>query len=98
MLAIKGRNLKLINDLNNSIKKWYSAEYKDDVLGVKISPNTTFLDVYVSLNKGTGKNIYKLLANSQIRERVFLKLSELVNVDYNYLYNKWLNLKIDDEL
>lgn len=98
MLEIKGRDLKLINDLNTSIKKWYIKEYKDDVLGGKLSPNTTFLDIYINLNKGTGATIYKLLANSQIRERVFLKLSELINMDYNYLYNKWLNLKIDDEL
>jgi len=70
------------------IKDWYTNEYKTDEMGQEITENLTFEEV---INQE--QYIYFLLGvnDSVIRERVFEKLSELTNTNYNIIYNRWLN-------
>lgn len=76
-----------------NIKKWYCSEFKDDNLGKNIKGNINFSDLLSEINKKNGKNIYDFIGvqDSIIRERIFSKLSYIMNVDYDYIYNKWLN-------
>lgn len=71
-----------------NIKKWYQLTFKDDELGKEINPNLTFEELKENL-----PNVYDYLNvdDSIIRERVFAELALRMNVDYNYIYNKWLN-------
>jgi len=70
-----------------NIKKWYIETYNDS-MGKEISHTITFNEVYKNLG-----NVYNLLGvgDSIIRERVFQKIAELVDVEYNVIYNQWLN-------
>ncbi len=72
------------------IKEWYVKEYPTDELGVELNNEITFYDLFVVLD--TYKSVYEALNvwDSIIRERVFGKLAEIMNVDYDYIYKQWL--------
>ena len=75
---------------NTKIKEWYMTEYPDDELGEEMTKDVTFYDLFVVLD--TYKSVYDTLNvwDSIIRERVFGKLAEIMNVDYDYIYEQWL--------
>ena len=70
------------------IKEWYMKEYPTDELGAEINNEITFKDLFVALDK----DVYEVLGvgDSIIRERCFEKLAEIMNVDYDYIFEKWL--------
>lgn len=93
-------SLDKVNDFNvldESIKLWYLKNYPSDELGNDLSDTITFQDLKNCLEKG--KNVYKLLggdSDSVIRERCFTRLAELINIDYEVLCQKWLNIDNND--
>lgn len=77
----------------SNVLEYYKKHYAHDDFGVsEINSNVTFLDILLELNKSNG-NIYEIISvsDSLIRERLFERLSELLNVEYNGIYNMWLN-------
>lgn len=74
------------------IKNWYIEEYPEDELGQEIDSNVTFEDLFEALD--TYKDVYEVLGgyeiDSLIRERCFRKLSEIMDVSYDYIYDQWL--------
>ena len=72
------------------IKDWYIKEYPTDELGVEINNKITFNDLFIVLD--TYKDVYEALGvwDSIVRERVFDKLSKIMNVDYDYIFSQWL--------
>lgn len=77
-------------DENSKIRDWYLEAYPKDDMGEDIKPNITFYGLYDCLNNK--KEVYAFLGveDSVIRERCFEKLSEILHVDYDYIYKKWL--------
>lgn len=75
---------------NSKVKEWYLKEYSTDELGKEIKDDITFYDIFYALD--TYKDIYETIGvgDSVIRERIFMKLAEIMKVDYNYIYNQWL--------
>jgi hypothetical protein len=71
-----------------NIKNWYESEFTTDELGKEINPNATFEEVKDNL-----PNVYDYLdlEDSIVRERVFIKLAEIMNVHNDIIYYKWLN-------
>jgi hypothetical protein len=71
-----------------NIKNWYESEFTTDELGKEINPNATFEELKDNL-----PNVYDYLdlEDSIVRERVFTELAEIMNVDYDLIYHKWLN-------
>lgn len=81
-------------ELNSTIKSWYISEYYSDELGSTLNPNSTFNDLNNLLLSGKGDEVYDLLggdSDSVIRERCFEKLADILDVNYNEIYNKWLD-------
>ena len=74
-----------------SIKDWYIRTYPTDELGEEMNEKITFEDLFIILDNG--KSVYDSLGvlDSIIRERVFSKLAEIMQVDYDYIYYQWLN-------
>ena len=72
------------------IKDWYKEEYPTDKLGDDIKKDITFYDIFDALDNY--QDIYETMGvdDSIIRERVFAKLAELMEVDYDYIYDQWL--------
>lgn len=75
-----------------NIKNWYIKTYPHDELGFEIDPNATFEGLFDTLDYGA--DVYKFIGvcDSVVRERVFEKLAELMQVDYDYIYNQWLRI------
>lgn len=78
--------------LNTRIKDYYTSIYSNDPIGQTLDPDTRFLDIKNALFV-TGEDIYDLLgdlADSVVRERIFDKLSKIMGVDYDTIYDAWL--------
>lgn len=73
------------------IKDWYCAEYPDDLAGLDIREGLTFSSLYLDLLNGF--DIYESLgvAESDVRERIFVKLSKMLDVPYDTIYFLWLS-------
>ena len=81
------------NIQNTMVRDWYIENYPDDELGTDIREGLSFYDLYETLDNYM--NVYTVLGvdDSIVRERVFDKLSELMDVDYDYIYQQWLQTK-----
>lgn len=79
--------------MNESVKEFYAKAYTADTMVDDMNDNITFQQVLNELIKGNGGNIYEIIGvgDSLIRERVFLRLSEIMNLEYEYIYELWLN-------
>lgn len=72
-----------------SIKDWYMGAYKEDDLGDRL--NGTFKGALQTLLRGEDIYDYIGVGDSLIRERLFSQLSKMLDVDYDEIYNVWLN-------
>lgn len=81
------------NIQNTMVRVWYTENYPEDELGTDIREGLSFYDLYETLDNYM--NVYTVLGvdDSIVRERVFDKLSELMDVDYDYIYQQWLQTK-----
>jgi hypothetical protein len=78
----------IIRDMN--IREFYLATYPTDELGVELNETPTFAGL---LNKLiTNADIYHYIGvgDSIVRERLFEKLAEELEVSYDYVYNLWI--------
>jgi hypothetical protein len=73
------------------VKKWYLKTYPKDDLGKEIREDITFWSLWAYMSQGY--DVYNILGvgDSMIRERVFEELSKILGVDYDVIYQKWLN-------
>lgn len=79
------------------IKDWYMGAYKDDDLGDRL--NGTFKGALQTLLRGDDIYDYIGVGDSLIRERLFSQLAKMIDVDYDEIYDVWLNEgKTSDEL
>lgn len=78
------------DDLTLTVKEWYEEVFPNDYCSQSLDETTTFADVDDALNNH--QDIYEVLGieDSIIRERIFAKLAEIKSVDYDEVYNKWL--------
>lgn len=73
------------------IKKWYIATYPSDELGYELTEYGTFYDLHHGIVHGY--DIYGFLgvSDSLVRERIFLELSSILGIEYEYIYTTWIN-------
>lgn len=78
------------SDMNSSIRDWYISQYPDDSAGNYLDTRSTFQDLFDALD--TYNDIYDVLGtgDSLVRERVFEKLADIMDVDYDYIYDQWM--------
>ena len=75
------------------VKEWYTEHFSSDYTGEKINDNITFYDVFDGMTEA--RDFYGLVfqdghGDSIVRERIFEKISQLLNVDYMLIYYLWL--------
>lgn len=76
---------------NTTLKEWYTKTYPTDDLGEELNEHATFYDLFEAL-EFHNDIYYKFNINDSIvRERLFEKLSNIIECDYDYIYNQWLN-------
>lgn len=81
-LNIRTRDMK--------IKEYYTSEFPTDELGIEIDPTATFDGLIEVLINYESVYDYIGVADSVVRERVFEKLSDILGVGYEVIYDKWL--------
>jgi hypothetical protein len=92
--GVKKRSLMSVAHLvdwkGEGIKKWYIRSYRTDDLGEELNDTSTFTDLWNGIHNK--ENVYNIMgvADSVIRERLFEYLSLIYDVEYSYVYNKWL--------
>jgi hypothetical protein len=74
-----------------TIREFYVAKYPSDDMGDGINPTATFAGLLNQLIVGGDVYEYLYVYDSIIRERLFERLAEELNVKYEYVYNLWLN-------
>lgn len=76
--------------MKTRLRSWYMKAYPTDSCGQYIDKNATFYGLFETLD--ARKNVYGYIgeADSVIRERLFEKLAEIMNVDYDYIYDQWM--------
>lgn len=77
-------------DENTKIKEWYMNEFPADSLGSELKDNVTFYNMFECMDNYN--DIYELIGveDSIVRERCFVKLAEIMGVDYDYINEQWL--------
>ena len=72
-----------------NVRKWYMKTYPSDELGDEINQKLTLWDFYNALSQN--RDIYKVIGvgDSVVRERIFEKLSKVLGVAYDTIYNMW---------
>jgi len=68
------------------------SEYPTDELGVELIETATFVGLLDVLHNNT-TDVYDYIGvgDSIVRERVFARLAEILEMPYDYIYNLWLN-------
>ena len=73
-----------------TIREFYVKNYPTDDLGAGINPTATFAGLLNQLIVGGCVYEYLYVYDSIVRERLFERLAEELNVKYDYVYNLWL--------
>ena len=79
-----------------SIRKWYVKAYPTDDLGPELVGN--FAGALETMAKGGDIYDYMGVGDSLVRERLFTRLSEMLALDYDHVYELWLNQVVSPEL
>ena len=74
-----------------TIREFYLANYPSDDMGSGINPEATFDGLAKTLSNCHDVYEYLYVYDSIIRERLFEKLSEILNCEYMVVYNQWLS-------
>jgi hypothetical protein len=73
-----------------TIRQFYLENYPTDDLGLELNETPTFAGLLNQLIVGGDVYRYIGVGDSIIRERLFERLAEELNVKYDYVYNLWL--------
>jgi hypothetical protein len=73
-----------------TIREFYMTNFPTDELGEELNETPTFPGLLNQLIVGGDVYRYIGVDDSVIRERLFERLAEELEVDYNYVYNLWL--------
>ena len=79
-----------------SIKKWYVKAYPTDDLGPEL--HGSFAGALETMAKGGDLYEYMSVTDSLVRERLFTHLFEMLDLDYEHIYQLWLNQRVSLKL
>jgi hypothetical protein len=74
-----------------NVREFYVKNYPSDDMGADINPNATFDGLVHALSNCQDVYEYLNVYDSIIRERLFEKLSLILNCEYEVIYNQWLS-------
>lgn len=74
-----------------TLKEFYTTNYPTDELGEELNDRATFSGLLNTLYHEGDVYSYIGQADSVIRERLFARLAEELDEDYNYVYQLWLS-------
>lgn len=74
-----------------NIKDWYIQKYPEDEMGKELNANVGIKECWQMMKNGN--DFYTIVngADSIVRERVFSEIARIHGIDYDVVYNVWLN-------
>ena len=82
MMVLSGENMV--------VGTWYRNKFPTDEYGNAIRNDLTFGDLWDCLKEGVDFYSFTGAYDSLVRERLFVKLAEIFNVSYEYVYGMWI--------
>ena len=73
-----------------NVREFYVKNYPSDDLGIGINPEATFDGLVQTLNRCGDVYEYLYVYDSIVRERLFERLADELEVGYEYVYKLWL--------
>jgi hypothetical protein len=73
-----------------TIREFYLQNFPNDDLGIELNETPTFSGLLNQLIVGGDVYRYIGVSDSIVRERLFEKLAQELEVSYDYVYNLWL--------
>ena len=73
-----------------NIREFYLEAFPTDDLGIGINPKATFAGLLNQLIVGGDVYEYLYVYDSIVRERLFERLADELEVGYGYVYKLWL--------
>jgi hypothetical protein len=74
-----------------NVREFYVKNYPSDDMGADINPQATFDGLVHALSNCQDVYEYLNVYDSIIRERLFEKLSLILNCEYEVIYQQWLS-------
>jgi hypothetical protein len=74
-----------------NVREFYVKNYPSDDMGNGINPQATFDGLAQTLSNCQDVYEYLYVYDSIIRERLFEKLSLILNCEYMVIYSQWLS-------
>lgn len=83
-------HIEMEDNLDVKVKDWYLENYPTDECGHYLSDTATFVGMYTTL--AMHKDIYDYIGegDSVIRERLFSHLCDILDMDYDEIYDLWV--------
>lgn len=78
-------------NLESDVAAWYASEFPSDELKDNLVAGISFQKMFNMIGDTDFKSIIGE-DDSVVRQRCFEKTSELMGIDYNVIYEKWLNV------
>ena len=84
------KKLQFKSAILQGVKEYYSEAFASDEIGEDLIEEITFLDVFQCLNNY--RDFYATIGvtDSVVRERIFDRLANIMGVDYDVVYKRWL--------
>lgn len=76
--------------MEQKLRDYYIVTFPTDELGSEINPLATFEGLFETLDHFRDVYEYIGIGDSIIRERLFTKLSKIMDCNYEYIYDQWL--------
>ena len=73
-----------------TIKNYYLANFPTDELGLEINEDATFEGLFETLDRYRDVYDYIGVMDSIVRERIFERLCEIMECEYDVVYDQWM--------
>ena len=75
---------------NINAKVWYMNKYPSDEYAIFLKDGITFGELWNCLKNGNDFYRFSGANDSLVRERLFVKMAEIFNVPYDFIYGMWI--------
>ena len=83
---------------DTKVKDWYKKSFPSDSLGDEIPSKLTFGKIFDSITNDGEVGYNWFVNDSIVRERIFDEMTRVFNVDYDFIYDKWLDSEEVDDI
>ena len=77
-------------DMDTKLHEWYMEVFPFDDIGSQLSPEATFNDLHTALQNHADVDGMFAIRDCIVRDRVLRGLADMMNVEYECVYDLWM--------